>query len=250
MEKQGKRMLLLGVYSMEMVECGGALCKNVEAGGVSHASILFAGEKMRQDMKKAAEILGVSVEYLDMDSGEVMGTREEKLKIMRVIREFRPDIIITQDPEHCLSDLDPGRRPVMTMILEAIALASRNYAVEELDNLPPHGGATIYYMSPSNPNCLVDIFDVWEKKCAAMDALESQLSFCGELYMKGQEDAHMEKIVPNWHELKTPLEKGRAAKRVFDQAYYLYHGSTGHNAVVFAEDYRREGHFVLDNLIK
>ncbi len=250
MKETGKRMLLLGVYSMEMVECGGALCKNVADGGVSHASILFAGEKMRQDMSKAAEILGVTVEYLDMDSGAVQGTREEKLKIMRVIRQFRPDIIITQDPEHCLSDLDPGRRPVMTLILEAIALASRDYAVEELDDLPPHGGATIYYMSPSHPNCLVDIADVWEKKCAAMDALESQLEFCGKLYEQGGKGEQMEKLVPGWEQLKTPLEKGRAAKRVFDQAYYLYHGSTGHNAVLFAEDYRREGHFVLDNLLK
>ena len=37
----------------------------------------------------------------------------------------------------------------MTLILEAIALASRDYVVEELDSLLPHGGATIYYMSPS-----------------------------------------------------------------------------------------------------
>lgn len=250
MSNHGQRMLLLGVYSMEMVECGGALCKNVQAGGTSHASILFAGEKMRQDMSHAAQILGVTVEYLDMDSGAVMGTRDEKLKIMRVIRSFRPDIIITQDPEHCLSDLDPGRRPVMSLILESIALASRDYAVDELDGLPPHGGATIYYMSPANPNCLVDISDVWEKKCAAMDALESQLAFCGELYMRGGQEKHLEKLVPDWHTLKTPLEKGRAAKRVFDQAYYLYHGSTGHNEVVFAEDYRREGHFILEELLK
>lgn len=185
-----------------------------------------------------------------MNNGAVMGTREEKLRIMRVIRKFRPDIIITQDPEHCLSDLDPGRRPVMSLILESIALASQDYAVEELDHLPPHGGATIYYMSPANPNCLVDISDVWEKKCASMDALESQLAFCGELYMQNGQQNHLEKLVPNWSALKTPLEKGCAAKRVFDQAYYLYHGSTGHNAVVFTEDYRREGHFVLEGLLK
>ena len=31
--------------------------------------------------------------------------------MIRVIRSFRPDIIITQDTEHCVYDLDPGRRP-------------------------------------------------------------------------------------------------------------------------------------------
>lgn len=35
--------LLIMSDGMEMVECGGMLCKNVKAGGVSHASFLFTG---------------------------------------------------------------------------------------------------------------------------------------------------------------------------------------------------------------
>ena len=120
---------------MEMVECGGVLCKNVQAGGVSHAVILFASPKMRTDLDKSAEILGCSIEYLDMDSGVISGTLEEKLEIVRVIRTFRPDIIITQDPEHCVSDLDPGRRPAMTVLLEGMALAGRAYALDKLSGL-------------------------------------------------------------------------------------------------------------------
>ena len=116
--QNGKRILLLGVYGMELVECGGALLKNAKSGGVSHASMLFCGEQMRKDLAKSAEILQTTVEYLNMDSGAVTGSREERLKIATVIRKFKPDIIITQDPEHCVSDLDPGRRPVMNMILD------------------------------------------------------------------------------------------------------------------------------------
>jgi len=41
----GKRILLLGVYGMEMVECGGVLHKNVMAGGVSHAKYSFCRTK-------------------------------------------------------------------------------------------------------------------------------------------------------------------------------------------------------------
>ena len=105
--QNGKRILLLGVYGMELVECGGALLKNAKSGGVSHASMLFCGEQMRKDLAKSAEILQTTVEYLNMDSGAVTGSREERLKIATVIRKFKPDIIITQDPEHCVSDLDP-----------------------------------------------------------------------------------------------------------------------------------------------
>ena len=103
-----KRILLLGAYSMEVVECGGALLKNALNGGKSHAAIAFAGEKMQSDLKKSAEILQTSVEFLNMDTGKITASYEEKLQMIRVIRSFRPDIIITQDTEHCVYDLDPA----------------------------------------------------------------------------------------------------------------------------------------------
>ncbi len=246
----GQRILLLGVYGMEMVECGGVLCKNAAAGGVSHAAILFASPKMRADLDKSAEILGCSIEYLDMDSGVISGTLEEKLKIVRIIRTFRPDIIITQDPEHCVSDLDPGRRPAMTVILEGMALAGRAYALNKLPGLEPHRGFTVYYMTPEHPNCLVDICDVWEQKCRAMDALERQLEFIGELMEGSRRKDQYAMLIPGFGEMTTPLETGTAAKRLMDQAYHLYHGSTGHSDVFLSESYRRDGMFILDTLLK
>lgn len=245
--KKAQRILLLGVYGMEMVECGGVLHKNVKAGGSSHVSMLFCGDKMKQDLKRSAEVLGTTLEFLDMDVGSISASREEKLKIATVIRKFKPEIIITQDTEHCISDLDPGRRPAMQMILEGIALAGREYAIEECGGHEPHSQYAIYYMSPEKPNCLVDISDVWEEKCQAMDCLESQLEFCGEIYKKNNNE-QMRKIVPHWDSLKSPLECGIAAKRVFDAAYYMYYGSNGHYDVIYSEAYRREGHFIFDQL--
>ena len=40
----------------------------------------------------------------------------------------------------------------------------------------------------------------------------------------------------------------QAAKRVFDAAYYMYYGSNGHYDVIYSEAYRREGHFIFDQL--
>lgn len=40
-----KRILLLGAYSMEVVECGGALLKNALNGGKSHAANCICGRK-------------------------------------------------------------------------------------------------------------------------------------------------------------------------------------------------------------
>lgn len=235
---------------MEMVECGGVLCKNALAGGVSHASILFAGEQMRRGLKESARLLGCSIEYLDMDAGEISGTLEEKLKVVGVIRSFRPDIIITQDPEHCVSDLDPGRRPAMTVLLEGMALAGRAYALDRLPGLEPYGDFTVYYMTPEHPNCLVDISEVWEQKCAAMDALDSQLAFIGQLLENSRRRAQYSRLIPGFDELEGHLAIGTAAKRLMDQACHLYQGSTGHNDVFLSESYRKESLFVLDGLMK
>lgn len=247
--ENGKRILLLGVYGMEMVECGGTLLKNVQAGGASHAVFLFTGEQMQKDLVKAAEILRVSVEHMNLDSALITGNVEEKKKLIRAIRSFRPDIIITQDTEHCISDLDPGRRIAMTLILESIALAGRNFAIEEMEPLKPHGNAALYYMSPSRPNCLVDILPVWEEKVAAMDTLESQLAFSGTYFEKKFSDKALHYLVPEWDELETPLEKGRAVTRRLDMSTYMYHGASGHNHFLFSEAFRKQEMFEFDYLI-
>lgn len=246
---KSKRILLLGVYGMEMVECGGVLYKNAMSGGTSHASILFAGSKMREGLEKAAAILGCSVEYLGMDTGTVSASVEEKLQIIKVIRGFRPDIIITQDPEHCISDLDPGRRPAMTLLLEAMALSGRDFGRAQLPDLKPHRHFSIYYMTPEHPNCLVDIASSWDAKCAAMDVLESQLEFIAELAEGTEEEKQYAQLIPGFAQMETRLERGRAMKHLMDQAYHLYFGSTGHNHVLLSENYRKDGMFVLDQLI-
>lgn len=245
----GKRILLLGVYGMEMVECGGVLCKNVKDGGVSHASIMFSGAKMREGLEQSARILGCSVEYLDMQTTTISASDAEKKRLMRVIRSFKPDIIITQDPEHCISDLDPGRRPATTALLEAMALAGREVWLDEEAGEEVHRGYTVYYMTPEHPNCLVNIEDVWDEKCAAMDVLESQLEFIGELHDTLQERKRYSKFIPGAESMDR-LAYGTALKRLMDQAYHMYYGSTGHNNVLLCENYRKDSLFVLDELIQ
>ena len=249
MSAKGLRMLLLGVYGMEMVECGGTLCRNVRLGGVSHASILFAGEKMREGLDISAPILGCTIEYQGMNSATLSASLEEKLQLIRCIRSFRPDIIITQDPDHCVDDLDPGRRPAMTLLLEAMALSSRAF-IGDTTSLKPWGQFTVYFMTPEHPNCLVDISDVWQEKCAAMDALTYQLEFIGELMEGSRRKPYYEMLIPGFSGLRDNIEIGTAAKRLQDQAYHLYYGSTGHDDVFLSEAFRRSNKFVLDNLIK
>ena len=245
----GRRIMLIGGYGMEIVECGGSLVKNARAGGVSHAVLAFVGEKMRDDLEKSAAILETTVEYLDLDTAEISASIPEKIKLVRAIRAFRPDIIITQDPEHCIADFDPGRRPLMMLILESIALAGRAFALEETAPHEPHSGATLYYMTPEKPNCIVDILPVWDAVRAAMDVLESQLTFSAHHYERIMSAREIHELVPNWDELPTYLEKGKEAKRQIDRATALFYGACGHSSLLLSEAYRKQELFELDNLM-
>ena len=244
--ESGKRIMLICAYGMEMVECGGTLYKNVIQVGVSHAIIAFACDDMRKDLQKSAQILKTSVEFIGLNNAEISASPEEKKVVIEEIRKFKPDIVVTQDPEHSISDLDPGRRPFMTLALESLSLAGRDYAVGEYE---PHSGATLYYMTPANPNCIVDILEAWEAKCDAMNVLHSQLEFSADYYEEQFSEKELKTLVPEWSSLKTPLEKGTAIKSKIDTAAHMFYGACGHSATLFSEAFRKAELFELTILI-
>lgn len=245
----GKTILLLGVYGMEMVECGGALAINAKNGGESYASIMLAGEQTQKDVLKAQEVLGVKKVYFnEFERGMVDLRYEYKVKLIKVIREVKPDIIITQDPEHVLHDLDPDRRPAMTLILEAIALASRDFALEDTPGLAPHPIPKIYYMSPLNPNCTVNVAEVWDLKEKGMDVLEAQMEFSGHHFEKNLSSKELDVLVPGFKDLDSYYKKGRMAHSQIDRAIHMYYGVGGHGNFALAEPYRFDGKFEFDEL--
>jgi N-acetylglucosamine malate deacetylase 1 len=247
---KGQKVLFLGVYGMEVVECGGALAKNILNGGESYASIMLCRETSQPQVRNAAEVLGVKdITFLNFQYGTVDLSVESKKKIVKIIREVKPDIIITQDPEHSFHDLDPDRRPAMTLLLESIALSSRDFALDELPGLDPHPIPTIYYMTPHHPNTVVDITEVWEKKERAMDMLESQLEFSGMHFDEMLDQKAAELLYPGFSKLTNFQEKGRAIHQVLDKAVHVYHGLATHGHFALAEAYRREGNFHLQELI-
>lgn len=244
------RMLLLAVYGMEVVEAGGALAKHADAGGRSFAHVMLSRPTSRPDVERAAAHLGVEVSFGDFVYGDVNVDVPSKTALARVIRETRPDIVITQDPEHSLHDLDPDRRPAMTLLLESLALAARDFALDAMPGLTPHPVPTIYYMTPHHANCVVDVSDVWARKELAMDELKSQMAFSGRHFGALYRPEHLESMVPGWASLPDDEARGRAMHRLLDQVTHLHAGAGGHGRFAYAEAYRREGNFHLDGLIR
>jgi len=239
---------MIATYGMEIVECGGALAKNVQAGGQSHAVVVLAGEKSRPFILKASEVLGVKTQFLDMKSGEVGPDVESKLKLVKVIREVRPDIVICQEPEHSFEDLDPDRRQAMILYLEALALASRDWELDKTPGLQPHPIPTIYYMTPHHPNCIVNVAPVWHLKEKAMAELKTQMAFSAQVLRGRVGDQAIQALLGEGVTWEDDVDLGIKLHRQMDRAFHIYHGLLTHGNYALAEPYRRADMFHLELL--
>ncbi len=244
-------VLMLATFGLEIVEVGGTLALHAQAGDVVHAAVLLSRSESRPQVIEAAKILGVqSTQFLEFNYGEVMPDVPSKLKLVRLFREVRPDIVITQDPEHSYHDLDPDRRLAMLLYLESIALAGRDWRIKECGGRPPHTIGDLYYMSPEQPNCVIEIGATFALKQKALDCLSYQLSFSAQVMQERIGDEVLRNILPNYDELKGDhLNLGRALHHAMDQALAMNHGVLSHSGAALAEAFRHQGPFKLGKLL-
>jgi LmbE family N-acetylglucosaminyl deacetylase len=140
----------------------------------------------REEQREAARVLGVSdVFFCDYDDGCLTVSMDVKRDIARVIRQVRPDTVITMDPG-MLYDADagfinhPDHRAAGQAALDAIyPLARDHLSFPELYNdegLQPHNVETVLLTNFMKQNFYVTISDSIDKKMAALAAHASQMS--------------------------------------------------------------------------
>lgn len=243
-------ILMLASFGLEIVECGGALAKALKNGDSVHAAVLMSRPESQPQIREAAHILGIEdVEFLGVKNGEVVVTPEAKEPIVELVRRTKPDIIIMQDPEHAQHDLDPDRRMIALLYAESLAVASRDWRIDECGGHEPHPVPTIYYMTPSSPNCVVEISETFAIKQKALEVLAFQMSFSADSIKQRANVEAIRHIVDKFDEMRDDSARlGLALHQQFDRALALYHGLAGHSGAVLGEAYRREGEFVLEQL--
>lgn len=244
-------VLMLASFGLEIVECGGALARHVQAGDDVKAAVLLARPESRPQISEAAGILGIEgVEYLDFPYGEWTVDVAWKERIVELVRRVRPDIVITQDPHHAQHDLDPDRRLIALLYTESFALSGRDWHNEACGGYPPHLVKAIYYMTPEHPNCIVEISQTFELKQKALAVLGHQLAFSAQMIERIAEKDTLRQVLPDYDELTQDKRAlGLALHGQFDMALALVNGLAGHSGAVMGEAYRREGAFVLDHLL-
>jgi LmbE family N-acetylglucosaminyl deacetylase len=140
-------------------------------------------ELREAEQRQAAEAVGVSqVVFLRLPDGEVSNTYELRELLVRQIRKFRPDVLVTHDPT---SRIVGGRyfnhrdhRVVGDTTLDAIFPLARdrlNFPEHEAEGLAPHKVLDVFLIFSDQPNYWVDITPTVEQKIKALQAHKSQI---------------------------------------------------------------------------
>ncbi len=128
--------------------------------------------------QEAAKRLGVKhVEFLHEGDGHVLDTIPFREKIVRMIRTYKPDVLVTHDPFRPYA-LHPDHRGVGITAHDCVYPLARDplYFPEHGEaGLEPHKTAEIWYFGAESPDIVVDITDHFDAKIHALKAHKSQV---------------------------------------------------------------------------
>ncbi|MEO8766582.1 MAG: PIG-L family deacetylase [Ginsengibacter sp.] len=149
---------------------------------------LTNGDKGHQDMgggqlanrrlkeaKEAGRRLGIEYEVLDNHDGELMPTQENRIEVIRLIREWKADIVISSRP----NDYHPDHRNTGLLVQDAAYLV---IVPNILSSVPALKKNPLFLYTrdnfqrpnPFRPDIVVDISSVFNTKVYEMDAHVSQ----------------------------------------------------------------------------
>jgi bacillithiol biosynthesis deacetylase BshB1 len=169
--------------------CGGTLLRMAARGLRTAILDLTRGEAgtrgtaedRAREAAEAARLLGVSRrDALDLPDGAVENTLENRTKIVRVLRQVRPRVVIlpywqARHPDHAIVAA-LGYEACFLSGLAKAPSALNSMAADEID-LPPHRPFKIVYASlyaDVRPSFVVDITPFMEQRHAALMAYKSQ----------------------------------------------------------------------------
>jgi LmbE family N-acetylglucosaminyl deacetylase len=172
------RVLLFGAHPDDPEKVGGTMAKFVALGHQVRLVSLTNGnvghfamgggplaQRRYRETQCAGRAIGAEYVVLDNDDGKLMPTLENREEVIRQIREFRADIVISPRP----NDYHPDHRNTGQLVMDAAYMVT----VPNIVPLAPHlrKNPVFLYMedrftepSPFVPDLVVAIDDVLEQK--------------------------------------------------------------------------------------
>ena len=136
-----------------------------------------------EEQRVAAAIVGYRrVHFLHQPDGALLNDLPLREELVRIIREFRPDAVMTSDPSRYFTSdgfvQHTDHRAAGAAAIDAVYPAARNaMAFPHLarQGLAPHVVRRLYIFWASEPNAWVDVTGYVDRKIAALRAHRSQL---------------------------------------------------------------------------
>jgi len=159
---------------------GGTLAKMSALGHTAAIVDMTKGElgtrgtvaRRRREAKIAAEILGLKVrENLGLSDGNVRVTAAARLKVIQILRKYRPLVVLT----HFNDDNHPDHVHTSQLVTEAVHHSGLEKIDTGQERYRPQ--ALIYFKLPLHvpPSFVVDVSDYVVKRQDAITAYSSQL---------------------------------------------------------------------------
>lgn len=178
-------VLAIGVHPDDVeLGCAGTLLKHASMGHKTGILHLTRGElgtrgSLKQRMKEAesaSKVLGVHVlEFLKFEDGFFRNDKEHQLELMKVIRNYRPDIVLA----NALDDRHPDHGRAGWLTEDACFLSGLRKVETKLNGKPREAWrpkAIYHYIQAyrHQPDIVVDVTEFWERKMEAVKAYKSQ----------------------------------------------------------------------------
>jgi len=179
-------LLAFGVHPDDIeLSCGGTLLiekNNSKKTGIidftkGELGTRGTAETRTKEAENSAKILGVEVrENLEMADGFFLNDTENKLKIIKVLRKYRPKIILGNAPE----DRHPDHGRASQLLTDAAFLSGLvKIETEDEDGRQQEPWRPVHvfnYIQDTylTPDFVIDISDVFEKKIEAIKAFATQ----------------------------------------------------------------------------
>lgn len=144
-----------------------------------------------QEQRAACEVLGVqAVEFLRFPDGHLQNTEEARKAVVRLIRKYRPRVVITHDPTQHIFAPDPDEKPEETaylnhpdhratgnIVLDAIFPAAgnpRSYRELLAEGLLPYKVHEVYFFMSGQGDTYIDISETIEQKALGLKCHTTQ----------------------------------------------------------------------------
>jgi LmbE family N-acetylglucosaminyl deacetylase len=127
------------------------------------------------EVQKADGMLGVATEVLDIHDGELLPDLETRRMVVRLIREWNADVVMTHRP----NDYHPDHRNTGLVVQDAAYMVAVPFFCPDVPALKQNPVFFFYEdrfqtPNPFKPDVAVSIDEVIEKKLDALAVMESQ----------------------------------------------------------------------------